>query len=497
MEAAAVPVGAPEGVDLAQIPPALPVLAVDGLAHPCAVGAGWAAEHPQGCLLQRLIFAQALGHQPLPLLVGVLFDKVLLRGLIQAGHGQHRPLHQLHHVGEGVPEQAADAQHRVDAGAAQLRQGDGLHPHHLVRLAQIAGAHTHQGEHLCDVLSVGFHALVGVDHDRYTLRPGFPLLGPVGVDRLLRQRLSHRPCRPAGYGGGVDGVKVPARGQDVDIPPGGTASGQGRDKAPLHPRQQQIQLVRGLAQPGRRLGADKVQHPRQRGGVPRKALLRQELRRSLRPVALRRQAGNEPPGRRNRPVHNAQGGAPVGVEPLRRGPQLLGRPPLGQQYAVLQGGHGAIWHPHQGSGQVVEALPLWRLAVDVQAVPHQGGLDAAHPAVEAGHPLLRLGLQIRPLQLEIGSHLQLLRQGEDPLQQCGHLGRPGLAGVIVAVDGLVQIGEAAVSVRVVHGGDQVVEYAGAGAALPQDADVVNVEVGHPADADVSEAAGGQADLLAR
>jgi len=38
----------------------------------------------------------------------------------------------------------------------------------------------------------------------------------------------------------------------------------------------------------------------------------------------------------------------------------------------------------------------------------------------------------------------------------------------------------------------VVEYAGVGAALglhplPQDADVVNVEVGHPADADVAEA----------
>lgn len=121
------------------------------------------------------------------------------------------------------------------------------------------------------------------------------------------------------------------------------------------------------------------------------------------PVALRRQAGQGAAGRRNRPVHNAQGGAPVGVEPLRRGPQLLGRPPLGQQYAVLQGGHGAVWHPHQGSGQVVEALPLRGLAVDVQAVPHQGGLDAAHPAVEAATPSSGLGLQIRPLQLEIGS----------------------------------------------------------------------------------------------
>ena len=78
-----------------------------------------------------------------------------------------------------------------------------------------------------------------------------PPLGPVGVDRLLRQRLSHRPCRPAGYGGGVDGVKVPARGQDVDIPREGLPPGKGGTKRPPHPpRQQQIQLVRGLAQPG-------------------------------------------------------------------------------------------------------------------------------------------------------------------------------------------------------------------------------------------------------
>lgn len=198
VKAAAVPVGAPEGIDLAQVCPALPVLAVNCLAHSRPIGAGRAAEHPQSCLLRRLVFAQALGDQPLPLLVGMFFDKVLLRALVQAGHSQHRPLHQLHHIGEGITEQAADAQHSIDARTAQFLQRMGLYPHHLVGLPQIEGTHTHQGEHLCDVLAMGFHTLVGVDHDSHALRPGLP--SECGRPQWPAPPVSAPPPRRLGWG---------------------------------------------------------------------------------------------------------------------------------------------------------------------------------------------------------------------------------------------------------------------------------------------------------
>ena len=131
----------------------------------------------------------------------------------------------------------------------------------------------------------------------------------------------------------------------------------------------------------------------------RKILRRQDPCHRIGPVPLSRQAGKEPARRLHRSVADAQGGAPVGEDTLWRGLQLPRLPALSQQDAILQSGHSAVGHPNQGPRQIVQLRPLGGLPINMQPIPHQRGLDAAHPAVETPHARLRVGLQIRPAQL--------------------------------------------------------------------------------------------------
>mmetsp|Transcript_27935 Transcript_27935/g.66295 ORF Transcript_27935/g.66295 Transcript_27935/m.66295 type:complete len:677 (-) Transcript_27935:2458-4488(-) len=187
---------------------------LDGDTHVRRVGSRCVGENPRGRLPQGDV--QLLG-----LLHGVLSHKVHLQRLIRLRSFLDGTVQEVHLVDEQVSEDTRAVAHHIDAGPAQLLQGDQLH---LVHAAQgvwhRAGAH--QGQHLCQALSVGLDVVRAPEREGDRLRQLAPLLLLQGVQQPLHDHQGHIASRLGGDGVGIQGVHVLASRQHVGVADGVT-----------------------------------------------------------------------------------------------------------------------------------------------------------------------------------------------------------------------------------------------------------------------------------
>src|SRR5207244_4898355 len=111
-------------------------------------------------------------------------DVVELRRLVEAADELDGLVDKVDQMRECVAEEPADPQRDVDAGPAELGEGDGLHARDPARLLGPDRAGAEEGESFGDVVAVGAHG-GGAPHDEPDGRRPGTGLGPVaGTDGL-------------------------------------------------------------------------------------------------------------------------------------------------------------------------------------------------------------------------------------------------------------------------------------------------------------------------
>ena len=167
--------------------------------------------------------------------------------------GRHQPdgvVEQVDHAGEGVPEEARDADGDVDPGPAQLGQ---RHAPRGPRPVPSGGATPGRtpSRARASATSSPWVRMLAVPHTtRPTVRGQRAGLGHVALDQAVGQGPADVPRQRRGDGLGVDGVEVAPGRQHVGAAPGRRAAGPGRHVAAVEAGQQVGELVGRPAQGG-------------------------------------------------------------------------------------------------------------------------------------------------------------------------------------------------------------------------------------------------------
>ncbi|SHW13444.1 Uncharacterised protein [Mycobacteroides abscessus subsp. abscessus] len=145
IEPAAVGEPTPRRVDLLQIGIIAPVLAVDQLQQPGAVGARLGAEDPHGRAPPIAVFGAVR--------LGVRTQIILGSGFIQTGGQRDGIVEHGHHMRKGIAEESGDAHGDIDPRAPQFCQRYGLQTHHAPRGVVPYRSNTQQRKHFGDIVA--------------------------------------------------------------------------------------------------------------------------------------------------------------------------------------------------------------------------------------------------------------------------------------------------------------------------------------------------------
>mmetsp|Transcript_27247 Transcript_27247/g.59503 ORF Transcript_27247/g.59503 Transcript_27247/m.59503 type:complete len:1448 (-) Transcript_27247:88-4431(-) len=473
------------------------------------VRAGRVGEDAGGRLAQGAV-------ELLRLLQGVLAHKVHLQGLLLLLGGElHGAVQQVHLVHEQVAEDAGAVHHHVDAGAAELLEGDELE---LVHAAEGVGhgAHAHHPHHLREGLAVRLDVVRAPQHQGDGLGPVAIVLDLLALNQALHHHARRLHGRRGGDRLGVQGVDVLAGGEHVGVADG-VAAGAGEDVVAVERLLERAQLVvlhhllqaelevvelrlqvRGLG--ALELGALQGAHPGghvagEHGGEAGQAHaavgaggLHHEL--------LHHVAGHQLDVLEEGHVleHALVGGAVQLLDVAAdRGGQDAGEADQVVLGAVDRG------DVHQGGHRLLSG---GRAAHHVQAAGQQAGLNLHELPVDRADNVVALlvGQVLRHLgERHVAVEVALRRLGDDGVDD-GEAAAGVLEG-LVRGDELGELLEALVEAGVLRGGGEVGDGVGVGAALGDGrlrgvVGGVVVQVGDGADQAVGVARLGHAHLLA-
>ena len=210
----AVTPGTPLQEGLSEVGAALPLPGIDQGLQAGPVGPWSRSIHAPGLSLAPCRRRQGIG----------------LLAFLEGGHQAAGSVEPAHQLGEGITEQAGDAQGHIHPGPAKHRQGKHLQIHHAAGGAIPHRAHPHQGQGLADVLAAIAHR-GGAPHREGQVAQVVAL----ALQVLLQQQFSAAAAQiPSGLGGKtaqIHAVKVAARGEHIGAPAAGGAAGSGGDAA--------------------------------------------------------------------------------------------------------------------------------------------------------------------------------------------------------------------------------------------------------------------------
>ena len=243
LHTAAIGVAAPVEIDIGQIAAFVPDFLVDHGLKPGAVSARFRSEHAGAGAAGGLCFGLAIFDQFRGLGAVALGGGVVAQRFVERHHRACGAVDQVDLLGEGIAEEAGDAQGHVHARAAEFGHGHHLEADHAARSPVPARAHAHQRQSLRDVIAAGAHvggAPCGKGH-------GLGVLA-LALEVVLHQQIgglaAEFPGDGGGHGAGIDRIEVAPRGKHIGPSACGRARRSGQDEAAVETGQQGFGLAR-------------------------------------------------------------------------------------------------------------------------------------------------------------------------------------------------------------------------------------------------------------
>ena len=137
-----------------------------------------------------------------------------MRGLVQVGDRARGRIEQIDQRGEGIAEEARNAQRHVHPRPVEQVQGQDLEPRHAQARRIPGRLDAHQGQSLGDVIPAGTHVGCAPGRKRHRARPIAVFLG-VPFEEKSRRFPAERPSRRRGHRAGIDRIEVAPGRQHV------------------------------------------------------------------------------------------------------------------------------------------------------------------------------------------------------------------------------------------------------------------------------------------